>query len=139
MNIKKILLSFFIILLILPVYEGKAQTKEVKVIDVETGDVIKTVPSTAFFTNELTAAIKSMKGITVKVNPLPKKGYLILVQPQTSLKVKNKWFEGIVSEAMIIYSKEEPTRLILFTDENKPLFFEVTYDPKNLVQALGIQ
>lgn len=78
MNIKKILLSFFIILLILPVYEGKAQTKEVKVIDVETGDVIKTVPSTAFFTNELTAAITSMKGITVKVNPLPKKRILDL-------------------------------------------------------------
>jgi hypothetical protein len=123
----------------LPINEGSAQTKSVKVIDVETGDVVKDVPSSAYFTNELKTAIKSMKGITVKVNPLPKKGYLILIQPTASLKVKNKWYDGIVSEGMIVYSKEDSPRLILFTDENKPLFFEMSYDPKNLIQTLGIQ
>jgi hypothetical protein len=53
--------------------------------------------------------------------------------------VKNKWYDGIVSEGMIVYSKEDSPRLILFTDENKPLFFEMSYDPKNLIQTLGIQ
>jgi tRNA-binding EMAP/Myf-like protein len=123
----------------LHINEGSAQTKSVKVIDVETGDVVKDVPSSAYFTNELKTAIESMKGITVKVNPLPKKGYLILIQPTASLKVKNKWYDGIVSEGMIVYSKEDSPRLILFTDENKPLFFEMSYDPKNLIQTLGIQ
>jgi hypothetical protein len=139
MRIIKISICLLFLFLNLPINEGSAQTKSVKVIDVETGDVVKDVPSSAYFTNELKTAIQSMKGITVKVNPLPKKGYLILIQPTASLKVKNKWYDGIVSEGMIVYSKEDSPRLILFTDENKPLFFEMSYDPKNLIQTLGIQ
>ncbi|MCM3594634.1 hypothetical protein M4D55_02370 [Metabacillus idriensis] len=139
MKLKKISICLLILFLYLPIHEGSAQTKAVKVIDVETGDVVKDLPSSAYFTNELKMAIQSMKGITVKVNPLPKKGYLILIQPAESLKVKNKWYDGIVSEGMIVYSKEDSPRLILFTDENKPLFFEISYDPKNLIQTLGIR
>ncbi|UAL53958.1 MULTISPECIES: hypothetical protein [Metabacillus] len=139
MRIIKVSICLLFLFLNLPINEGSAQTKSVKVIDVETGDVVKDVPSSAYFTNELKTAIESMKGITVKVNPLPKKGYLILIQPTASLKVKNKWYDGIVSEGMIVYSKEDSPRLILFTDENKPLFFEMSYDPKNLIQTLGIQ
>ncbi|USK35406.1 hypothetical protein LIT25_08995 [Bacillus sp. F19] len=139
MKIIKISICLLILFLNLPINEGSAETKSVKVIDVETGDVVKDVPSSAYFTNELKKAIESMKGITVKVNPLPKKGYLILIQPTASLKVKNKWYDGIVSEGMIVYSKEDSPRLILFTDENKPLFFEMSYDPKNLIQTLSIQ
>ncbi|MFY0759375.1 hypothetical protein AB1K32_10890 [Metabacillus dongyingensis] len=139
MRIIKVSICLLFLFLNFPINEGSAQTKSVKVIDVETGDVVKDVPSSAYFTNELKTAIESMKGITVKVNPLPKKGYLILIQPTASLKVKNKWYDGIVSEGMIVYSKEDSPRLILFTDENKPLFFEMSYDPKNLIQTLGIQ
>ena len=139
MRIIKVSICLLFLFLNLPINEGSAQTKSVKVIDVETGDVVKDVPSSAYFTNELKTAIESMKGITVKVNPLPKKGYLILIQPTASLKVKNKWYDGMVSEGMIVYSKEDSPRLILFTDENKPLFFEMSYDPKNLIQTLGIQ
>ncbi|MGG4492256.1 hypothetical protein [Metabacillus idriensis] len=136
---KKINICLLILFLCFPIHEASAQTKAVKVIDVETGDVVKDLPSSAYFTNELKLAIQSMKGITVKVNPLPKKGYLILIQPEESLKVKNKWYDGIVSEGMIVYSKEDTPRLILFTDENKPLFFELSYDPKNLIQTLGVR
>jgi hypothetical protein len=139
MKIIKIGICLLILFLNLPIDEGSAETKSVKVIDVETGDVVKDVPSSAYFTNELKTAIESMKGITVKVNPLPKKGYLILIQPTVSLKVKNKWYDGIVSEGMVVYSKEDSPRLILFTDENKPLFFEMSYDPKNLIQTLRIK
>lgn len=130
-------LSIFF-LIALPAVKGYAEVKEVKVIDVETGDVVKTAPSTDYYSNELNKAIQSMKGITVKINPLPKKGYLVLIQPVMPFKVENKWFNGIVSEGMIVYSKEDDPRLILFTDENKPLFFEINYSPENMIKTLGV-
>lgn len=91
-------LSIFF-LIALPAVKGHAEEKEVKVIDVETGDVVKTAPSTDYYSNELKKAIQSMKGITVKINPLPKKDTWF----SFSLLCLLKWK---ISGSMALYQKE---------------------------------
>ena len=140
---RKAVLYIHLILLtvVMTSYEVHAvEQKNVKMLDIESNTVIYEKESSVIFDREVIKAIKSIKNITVQANPLPQKGYLIKVPLTASVKVKNKWFDDFISEALFVYNLEDNRqhRLILYNDENTPVFFDIDFDFAKLTQELNV-
>lgn len=118
-----------------------AEQPDVKVLDIESNSVILEKESSALFDREVQKAIKGIKNITIQASPLPKKGYLIKVPLTNSIKVKNKWFDDFISEALLVYNLEDKTqhRLILYNDENTPVFFDIFFEFTTLSKELNLE
>ncbi|MGM0873371.1 MAG: hypothetical protein ACQEWV_00980 [Bacillota bacterium] len=118
-----------------------AANATVKVLDIESSTVIKETQTSADVDKDVEKAIKSIKRVTVEANPVPKQGYLVKIPLTKSLKVKNKWFEDIVSEVLLIYnpSSKKQGKIILYNDENTPMFFDIEYDFSDLFKKLNVE
>jgi hypothetical protein len=136
----KIILLLFCISLFLNSKTIAASNETIKVLDIETSTIIKELDSTDEIDKDVEKAIKSIKGVTVQANPIPKEGYLIKIPLTKSLKVKNKWFEDIVSEVLLLYNPAtiEQGKIILYNDENTPMFFDIEYDFSPLIVKLNL-
>ena len=119
----------------------EAANDTIKVLDIETSTVIKEIPRSAAIDRYVKEAIRSITQVTVQAKPVPKKGYLIKIPLTKSLKVKNKWFDDIVSEVLLLYnpSTKRQGKIILYNDENTPLFFDIDYDFAPLFKKINLQ
>jgi hypothetical protein len=119
----------------------EAANATVKVLDIESSTVIKEIQNSSDVDRDAEKAIKSIKRVTVEANPVPKQGYLIKIPLTKSLKVKNKWFEDIVNEVLLIYnpSSKKQGKIILYNDENTPIFFDIEYDFSDLLKKLNVE
>lgn len=116
-----------------------AANNTIKVLDIETNSVVKEAEAAEDIDKEVEKAIKSIQRVTVQANPVPKKGYLIKIPLTKAIKVKSKWFNDIVSEALLIYNPATKNKgiIILYTDENTPLFFDIDYDFSPLLKKIN--
>lgn len=115
--------------------------QRVKVLNIESSEVIKEVDHSSKLDQLAITAIKGIENITVQANPLPKEGYLIKIPLTSSIKVKNKWFHDLVTEILLVY---DPTtkgkgKLILYNDENSPIFFDISYNFSDLFNQLELK
>lgn len=135
------ILLFFCINLFFISQNIEAANDTIKVLDIETSTVIKEVPISSDIDGDVKEAIKSITKVTVQAKPVPKKGYLIKIPLTKSLKVKNKWFDDIVSEVLLLYnpSTKRQGKIILYNDENTPLFFDINYDFSSLFKKINLQ
>jgi hypothetical protein len=135
------ILLFFCINLFFTSQNIEAANDTIKVLDIETSTVIKEVPTSSDIDGDVKEAIKSITQVTVQAKPVPKKGYLIKIPLTKSLKVKNKWFDDIVSEVLLLYnpSTKRQGKIILYNDENTPLFFDIDYDFSPLFKKINLQ
>lgn len=115
-----------------------AGQQEIKILDIESSNLIFENESSAAIDTEVKKALKSIKNITVQANPLPQKGYLIKIPLTASIKVKNKWLEEYITEVLFVYNLEDnsQSRLILYNDENTPIFFDIEFDFTTLFKKL---
>jgi hypothetical protein len=137
----KIILFLFCISLFLNIKTISASDGTIKVLDIETSTIIKELESTKEIDKDVENAIKSITGVTVQANPVPKQGYLIKIPLTKSLKIKNKWFEDIVSEVLLLYNPaaKGQGKVILYNDENTPMFFDIEYDFLPLFEKLNVK
>ncbi|MEC2078658.1 hypothetical protein [Metabacillus fastidiosus] len=134
---RKTILLFLVLVLSLPI-SVSSETSVIKIMDIEKNQIIAEKKSSPKIEEKVKDTIASIKNIAVEVNPIPDKGYLIRIPLMKPLKIKNKWYDDITNEVIIIYSKEEnfPHKIILFTDDNKPVFFDVNTDLTPLINIL---
>jgi hypothetical protein len=113
----------------------------IKVLDIETSTIIREIQNSEEVDKEVETAIRSIKRVTVQANPVSKQGYLLKIPLTKSLKVKNKWFEDIVSEVLLLYNpaSKNQGKIILYNDENTPVFFDIEYDYSNLFEKLNLE
>ncbi|KKI93897.1 hypothetical protein WQ54_02295 [Bacillus sp. SA1-12] len=140
----KRIIKIFLFLLCLFVFHTQqisAENGTVKVLDIETSNIIKEINSSEAIDEDVQKAIKSIKRVTVQANPIPKKGYLIKIPLTKSIKIKNKWFEDIVSEVLLLYipATKNEGKIILYNDENTPMFFDIEYDFSPLLKKLSVE
>ncbi|WP_226666095.1 hypothetical protein [Metabacillus litoralis] len=138
--------AFFITLLLISLtflvnHIVKAEELNIKVMELKTNKVISESQSSLELDKEGKKAIKSIKKITVEANPLPNEGYLFKLTFTKPVKVKNKWFNDIISEVILIcdstHAKEG--KIVLYTDENTPMFFDIEYEFTILSEKLNIK
>lgn len=136
----KIILFLFCISLFFNIKTIAASDGSIKVLDIETSTIIKELERSEEIDKDVEKAVKSITRITVQANPIPKQGYLIKIPLTKSLKIKNKWFEDIVSEVLLLYNpaEKEQGKIILYNDENTPMFFDIDYDFSPLIKKLNL-
>ncbi|HZH58340.1 MAG TPA: hypothetical protein VEY70_01915 [Metabacillus sp.] len=141
---RKIIVIILLILLtgIMPLnHVHAADQQEIKILDIESNNLILETDSSAIIDREVKKALKSIKNITVQANPLPQIGYLIKIPLTSSIKVKNKWLEEYITEVLFVYNMEDnsQSRLILYNDENIPIFFDIQFDFTTLFNELKFE
>lgn len=119
---------------------GAVQNNTIKVLQIETGNVIAEADNSEQFDDLAKDAIKTIEKVTVEANPVPKQGYLIKVPLTKSIRVKNKWFDEFINEVILVYNPVDKNRgkIILYTDENTPVFFDIGYNFSKLLRKLNI-
>ncbi|MGN7941978.1 hypothetical protein [Virgibacillus sp. 6R] len=124
----KLLAIYIIFFSIFIPYERTEAASMIKVLDIKSNSVIKEAETSVEMDDEVIKAIKSIKRVTVQASPIPQEGYLIKIPLTKSVKVENKWFNDIISEVLIVSGPTmKQDRIILYNDENVPLFFDIEY------------
>lgn len=138
---KKVTILFMFILCLSFPSITFSETSLIKVIDIEINDVVAERESSSKIEKEVEKVITSIKGIAVEVNPIPKTGYIIRIPLTKPLNIKNQWYDHIVNEVIVLYSTTHhfPNKVVLFTDENEPMFFDINDDLHNLLDMLDIK
>lgn len=109
-----------------------SSNKNVEVFDLTQSKVVKITPTNKVLQKEAEKSIRSITLLSKKVSPLPRKGALVRIPLDPAVSIKNEWMYDLVDEVIIIFGEREKPLLMVFTDENRTLFFEFNYNPKEI-------
>ncbi|RAS74349.1 hypothetical protein [Priestia endophytica] len=109
-----------------------SSNKNVEVFDLTQSKVVKITPTNKVLQKEAEKSIRSITLLSKKVSPLPRKGALVRIPLDPAVSIRNEWMDDLVDEVIIIFSEREKPLLMVFTDENRTLFFEFNYNPKEI-------
>ncbi|WNS76324.1 hypothetical protein RRV45_04765 [Bacillus sp. DTU_2020_1000418_1_SI_GHA_SEK_038] len=124
----------------LPIHaEGKSERIEVYHID--KAKVVKEIPITAAINKEAENYLSNIEGIYKKINPIPRKGFIVRIPLRPPIKVQNQWIHTLADEMNIFYPVEEDPYIMIFDDENNVYFFTIDQnnsDLSKMAEYLGI-
>ncbi|MFD2444264.1 hypothetical protein ACFSO7_09825 [Bacillus sp. CGMCC 1.16607] len=123
MKFRKIILLVISILLIHSPVGFAEIDKNIEVFDIQKGKVIKAVPLQDEFQAEVKKYIAGIDHIYVKINPIPKKGYMIKIPLNPKVHIQNQWINTNSDQIILVFTKDEKPYLMVFDDKNHPLFF----------------
>ncbi|MED3727233.1 hypothetical protein HPB58_19030 [Priestia filamentosa] len=109
-----------------------SSNKNVEVFDLTQSKVVKITPTNKVLQKEAEKSIRSITLLSKKVSPLPRKGALVRIPLDPAVSIKNEWMDDLVDEVIIIFGEREKPLLMVFTDENRTLFFEFNYNPEEI-------
>ncbi|MFP3886063.1 hypothetical protein U8V97_11350 [Priestia filamentosa] len=109
-----------------------SSNKNVEVFDLTQSKVVKITPTNKVLQKEAEKSIRSITLLSKKVSPLPRKGTLVRIPLDPAVSIKNEWMDDLVDEVIIIFGEREKPLLMVFTDENRTLFFEFNYNPEEI-------
>ncbi|KYG31703.1 hypothetical protein ACU3L3_19865 [Priestia endophytica] len=109
-----------------------SSNKNVEVFDLTQSKVVKITPTNKVLQKEAEKSIRSITLLSKKVSPLPRKGALVRIPLDPAVSIRNEWMDDLVDEVIIIFGEREKPLLMVFTDENRTLFFEYNYNPKEI-------
>jgi hypothetical protein len=109
-----------------------SSNKNVEVFDLTQSKVVKITPTNKVLQKEAEKSIRSITLLSKKVSPLPRKGALVRIPLDPAVSIRNEWMDDLVDEVIIIFGEREKPLLMVFTDENRTLFFEFNYNPKEI-------
>ncbi|MGQ3378660.1 hypothetical protein ACT6P6_11420 [Priestia endophytica] len=113
-----------------------SSNKNVEVFDLTQSKVVKITPTNKVLQKEAEKSIRSITLLSKKVSPLPRKGALVRIPLDPAVSIKNEWMDDLVDEVIIIFGEREKPLLMVFTDENRTLFFEFNYNPEEIQTLL---
>lgn len=108
----------------------------VEIFDIEQEKVVKTVPNDAAIQKEAKKALEGISGMVVKVNPIPKKGFMIRIFLETAVTVRNEWLDQTVDRVILLFPTDEAPFLLVFDPEDRPLFFHYGGSEEKLLKLL---
>ena len=140
---KRVINSILIIGLLVDSSPIHAQEKSerIEVYHIDKAKVIKELPSTAAIHKEAEKYLSNIAGIYKKINPIPRKGYIVRIPLRPPLKVQNEWIHTLADEMNIFYPIEEDPYIMMFDDENNLYFFTMernNLDLSKMAKYLGI-
>lgn len=113
-----------------------SELPQVEMFDVGINDVVNKRPPNERIQQETTAILQTINGIYVKINPMPKDGYMVRIPLSPSMTVKNKWFNDFINEVVLIIPEEEEPYIMLLDDENQPHFLIAQRDFYQIVSLV---
>jgi hypothetical protein len=135
--LKKSFVLLAVISLLKTTITFSAPVKNVELFDIQKDTVTETVPHNSKIQKAATEYLNGINQNYVKVNPIPKSGYMVRIPLEPPIQVKNKWINELVDEVIIILTKEDQPYLMIFDDENNPHFFYFKGNTETLSQTFN--
>lgn len=108
----------------------------IEVFDVKKEQVIEIIANSEIIQREIKKCLKSIDGMTMRFNPIPKEGKIIKIPVEPSVTVNNQWIHSLVDEVKLILPTNETPLLMIFDDENQPYFLEFKHEIKLLLSEI---
>ena len=115
------------------------KTQSIEIFDTGKEQVIKRVESSPAIQKEVSGYLKGISGLYTRFNPIPRKGIMIKIPVVPPVEVKNKWVNQLVNEVIVLFPAQGEPYLMIFQQENKPLFFTFKGNTANLLKELNFQ
>ena len=120
--IKKVLVIFLLALALI-IKVSAQEYRSIEIFDIHTECVVKKLPSNVTLQKEVDNYLKGITGIYVKLNPIPKKGFMVKIPLDPDLRIQNQWFQGLVNEVIVIFPEEGEPYLMVFDSMDRPHIF----------------
>ncbi|OCA81585.1 hypothetical protein A8F94_22205 [Bacillus sp. FJAT-27225] len=109
----------------------------VELFDINKGQVVKSVQSTAEIQQEASKFLQEITGVYQKINPIPKEGFMIKIPLSPPNKVENQWFKGDTDEVIVVFPSFEAPFLMLFDNKNNVHIFTFKGDTSRLLELIN--
>ncbi len=120
---------------------ARDQSEKIEVYHIDEAKVIKEVTPTEAVHLEAEKYLSNISGVYKKINPIPRKGFIVRIPLHPPLKVQNQWIHTLADEVNIFYPMEEDPYIMMFDDENNVYFFTIdgnVLDFSKMAKELGI-
>jgi len=97
--------------------------KNIEIFDIAKEAVVKSFLPNPEVQKEAESYLKGITDICPKLNPIPKKGFMVKIPLDPPVQVENELVKASVDEVIIIFPEEEKPYLMLFDGEDRPLVF----------------
>ncbi|MBU8880463.1 hypothetical protein BGM26_16030 [Bacillus sp. FJAT-29790] len=122
-----IFIGFFII-----ISHTQAQNNnQIEIFDIEKRTIIKTIPTNPDIQSVAGKFLSEIKDLYKNINPIPKKGFMVKIPLDPSIKVHNQWINDLIDEVIIIFPIEGSPYIMTYDDQNNTYFFTIN----NIVNA----
>ncbi|MGP4071862.1 hypothetical protein ACTWQB_04845 [Piscibacillus sp. B03] len=109
---------------------------QVEIFDIETEQVVKTVPTTACIQSEVENYIDSIYDIFKGVNPVGETGFMVKIPLDPTITIDNEWLQSEVDTVIIIQPENEDPYLLTFDENNRPRVFLFDSPIEGLLEQL---
>lgn len=110
---------------------------KIEIFHIEKGKVIKKIDHNDEIQHEVEKLLDGISDIYKKLNPIPNHGYMVKVPLYPAYSLKNNWFEGAVTEVIVIFPKYENPYLMIYDEENGSLFFTINKSVDSFLSKLN--
>lgn len=138
--IQKFLTILILFIMILHPQVIHADNQEyIEIFDPQQNKVVEKVPLSEEINNMVADWINNIDEIYTTVNPIRDDGYAIRFPLDPAIEMKNKWINTTAEEIYLIVPQKDPSFLIVFETENKPVFFLFPGEIDKLSDVLDFQ
>ncbi|MBY0123004.1 hypothetical protein [Bacillus sp. S/N-304-OC-R1] len=109
-----------------PIHAQKGNDK-IEVFHIEEGKVINEAALSSDIQDEAEKYLANISDVYKKINPFPKKGFIVKIPLQPSILVKNQWIYTLADELTIIFPVEEEPFIMIYDDEHQVYFFTIEH------------
>lgn len=113
----------FLFIFILATNQTYAAENKIEIFHIDKEKVIKEINHDDEIQVEVEKFLDGISDLYKKLNPVPDSGYMVKVPLHPAYSLKNNWFNGIVSEVIVIFPKYENPFLLVFDEKRRPFFF----------------
>ncbi|WP_066295750.1 hypothetical protein [Bacillus sp. FJAT-29937] len=102
---------------------AREQSEKIEVYHIDEAKVIEEITPTEGVRLEAEKYLSNISGVYKKINPIPKKGFIVRIPLHPPLKVQNQWIHTLADEVNIFYPAGEDPYIMMYDDENNVYFF----------------
>lgn len=113
--------------------------KHIEVFDCQKEMVIQKQSLDPAIQKEAVQFAKSITGPFKNLNVVPKDGYMIKIPLSKPVSISNQWLHTTIDEVLILLPLNEKPYIMLYDDENNPLFYYVKGKPGLLLKQMKVK
>lgn len=137
---KKIYFLLILIIILFPSVAAYADTpSEVEIFHINKGKVVAKKAMTPKIHKETEGILQGITDLYRQFDPFPDQGHMVRIPLDPAIPIKNEWAEELVSEAILIFPEYENPHLMIFNDENMPLFFHFDASVDGIIKELNLK
>lgn len=113
-----------------------SEVAQVEIFEIETEQVVKTVPNTACIQREVEKYIDSIYDTFKGINPVPETGFMVKIPLDPTITIDNEWLQSELDTVIIIQPENEDPYLLTFDEDNRPRVFLFDSPIEGLLEQL---